>query len=422
MSIHPRIENGEKKMSYSKIVILAAIIHCIVNRDIIGLNSRDAERIPAFKEYRGFLLAVMFFFVVDGFWGVLNSHGWRILLYFDTVAYFVAMALSVLQWTKYTITYLEENDLFAKVLMASGRVFFVFEMIILAANFFAPIMFSLDGRGEYHALFFRYITFGLQFLLFLLTAAYAFYIGEKTQGVTRRRHKVIGVFGIAMTGFITIQLYYPYEAIYAAGYAIGSCLLHTFIVEEVQKEYRLELEDSLEREKQQSQALAAAMNLAYTDSLTGVKSKHAYVETEIEIDASIAQMNANDFAVAVCDLNGLKQINDTYGHDAGDKYIIAASRLIAGCFSNSVIYRIGGDEFTVIVEGEDYARRKELAESFMRQMENAKDGVVIAMGMADYRRGQDNTFRSIFKRADSEMYARKLVLKKHFSAKGAFKA
>ena len=114
----------------------------------------------------------------------------------------------------------------------------------------------------------------------------------------------------------------------------------------------------------------------------------------------------------VCDLNGLKQVNDTQGHAAGDTYIREAGRLICDQYKHSPVYRIGGDEFVVFLEGADYEQRSKLLESLdSRMAENAKTGgVVIAAGMAEYQPGDSHLF-DVFSRADSLMYERKKHLK-----------
>ena len=78
----------------------------------------------------------------------------------------------------------------------------------------------------------------------------------------------------------------------------------------------------------QEQALDSARDMAYTDPLTHVKSKRAYLEKEAEINEMIAHGTIQAFGIIVCNLNGLKAINDTQGHEAGDAYIKNASALI----------------------------------------------------------------------------------------------
>ena len=96
-------------------------------------------------------------------------------------------------------------------------------------------------------------------------------------------------------------------------------------------------------------------------------------------------------------------------------WIYTASMLISEFFSRSSVYRIGGDEFAVILQGEDYEERAELLAAFDHQAEEnlRSDRVVVASGMAEYRPGVDKNFRDVFERADKSMYQRKRWLKQH---------
>lgn len=167
------------------------------------------------------------------------------------------------------------------------------------------------------------------------------------------------------------------------------------------------------REKENDEALGAAQNMAYRDQLTGVKSKHAYAEKEESMNMRIKQSLVAEFAVVVCDVNGLKQINDTLGHKAGDEYIKTACMMICKLFKHSPVYRIGGDEFVVIMEGEDYANRLHLMAELEDMVENNNKvgGVVVAAGLTDFDPSVDISFRQVFDRADSIMYLRKKELK-----------
>ena len=156
-----------------------------------------------------------------------------------------------------------------------------------------------------------------------------------------------------------------------------------------------------------------AKETAFRDPLTGAKSKHAYLLSENEYDTSITEGRARDFAVVVCDVNGLKKINDTLGHKAGDEYIRQAFVMICDIFQHSPVFRIGGDEFVVILSGRDYIIRKELVLALHdRSVEHiSKGGVVISGGLSDYRQGEDPSFHSVFERADTLMYEEKKLLK-----------
>ncbi|MBQ6492839.1 MAG: amino acid permease [Erysipelotrichaceae bacterium] len=156
-----------------------------------------------------------------------------------------------------------------------------------------------------------------------------------------------------------------------------------------------------------------ARTIALTDPMTGVKSKHAFLLNQKKLNASIEEGVADKFAVVVCDVNGLKVINDTLGHKAGDEYIINACRMICDIFQHSPVYRTGGDEFVVIMTGRDYLIRKELVMALHdRSVEhiNTKD-VVISGGLSDYEPGVDTSFHAVFERADKLMYEEKKLLK-----------
>ena len=88
--------------------------------------------------------------------------------------------------------------------------------------------------------------------------------------------------------------------------------------------------------------------LAYHDQLTGVGNRHAYGEKLEELD----EKRPPHFCIIMADLNGLKQTNDSLGHEAGDELIIGAARCIEQAFGETgSIFRIGGDEFCIITEG-----------------------------------------------------------------------
>ena len=155
-------------------------------------------------------------------------------------------------------------------------------------------------------------------------------------------------------------------------------------------------------------------HLANIDPMTGVKSKHAFLTSEKKYDEAIGSGSAEKFAVVVCDVNGLKKINDTLGHKAGDDYIRSASRLVCDIFQHSPVFRVGGDEFVVILTGRDYLIRKELMLTLHdRSVANiGKEGaVVVSGGLSSYKPGEDRSFHEVFERADKLMYEEKQLLK-----------
>ena len=172
------------------------------------------------------------------------------------------------------------------------------------------------------------------------------------------------------------------------------------------------IDDQMKRELEYERQLSSAREAANRDPLTGVKSKHAFVEAEKRWNETIAA-GPDAFAVAICDVNGLKTVNDTQGHMAGDEFIRRTCAVICNVFKHSPVYRIGGDEFAVILTGQDYERREELRSLIeAHNRENGREcGVVIACGMADFDPDADQRFEQVFQRADARMYENKNALK-----------
>ena len=160
----------------------------------------------------------------------------------------------------------------------------------------------------------------------------------------------------------------------------------------------------------------------YRDKLTGVLNTAAYVRKVDEIEK---RRNNEDieYAVAVFDANFLKRINDNYGHEAGNELICRAASLIERVFKNSHVYRVGGDEFVAILEGDDYINRDRLLNEFDLETDKESfqvDGheikVSIARGLATYQKSEN--FAEIFREADAAMYHHKSKIKEKYHIVG----
>ena len=170
----------------------------------------------------------------------------------------------------------------------------------------------------------------------------------------------------------------------------------------------------IRQEQEYARKLSIARRMATIDSLTGVKNKHAYVQWEETINAEIEKGEQEPFAVVVCDINNLKAVNDLYGHKEGDNCIRNACAKICSIFSHSPVFRVGGDEFVVILTGEDFSRRKDLMEQISAIPEDRSKiriGETVAAGMAEYDKTLKYSLQSVFEEADKVMYKRKRYLK-----------
>ncbi|MBQ4312399.1 MAG: GGDEF domain-containing protein [Oscillospiraceae bacterium] len=158
--------------------------------------------------------------------------------------------------------------------------------------------------------------------------------------------------------------------------------------------------------------------LAHMDAMTGIRNKMAYDKEKKTLDSEIAK-GLTDCGMAMIDLNFLKVINDTYGHECGDTAIKCLCGLTCLIFDHSPVFRIGGDEFAVILRGSDYKNIEKLTAEFNKQMDKmASDDslqpwerISASLGYALFDKSTDSSADDIFNRADRNMYERKKEMK-----------
>ena len=167
--------------------------------------------------------------------------------------------------------------------------------------------------------------------------------------------------------------------------------------------------------ERQKDYIAGMQNKAYQDSLTHVKNKAAY---ELEKDRLKREMQDGgaSYALLMLDINDLKKMNDNYGHEKGDVYLLNCSQIICQVFRHSPVYRIGGDEFLVLLENHDYDCVEDLLQEMERRMAETRsekdpwNRVSVARGLGVCQ-SSDTDPDEVFKRADEAMYAHKKMMK-----------
>ena len=157
--------------------------------------------------------------------------------------------------------------------------------------------------------------------------------------------------------------------------------------------------------------------LTYRDSLTGLRNTTSYKAWVIDFDKKI-QSEDISFGVVVLDLNSLKKTNDTYGHIVGNNLIMTASQIISDTFKRSPVFRIGGDEFVVILQNHDLDERELLFANFASacakasvEANNTTIPISIAKGFSMFDPNTDTQFSDVFNRADDQMYKDKNGMK-----------
>ncbi|WP_180365696.1 GGDEF domain-containing protein [Kandleria vitulina] len=295
----------------------------------------------------------------------------------------------------------------------SGIVYFLFTLVILVINIFNPIVFSVDQQGIYHIYSFRAVLLIIQSILFLASSLYLLHLMKIVDKNMHLHILARAMFGLIMAVLLLAHMTYVPAPFYSIGCLIATCCYYKFIVENLKDDHYQELDRLLRKEQEYKKQINNIELIANTDPLTGVKSARAYSEAISEIDDLILKDKLQEFGVIVFDVNNLKSTNDKYGHKMGDILLMTAARTIIKYFTDNDLYRIGGDEFVVMLKGKQFTNRKMILADFETEIENnvKNKGVIIASGISIYRPRQDTCYRLIFERADLRMYDCKALLK-----------
>ena len=179
----------------------------------------------------------------------------------------------------------------------------------------------------------------------------------------------------------------------------------------VEAEYQL-----AEKTQKLKKDLRQTMLIAIKDPLTGVGSAAAFKVKCEQLDRQIKEGLPVKFAIVECDVNDLKMMNDSFGHDMGDHYLKNCCKVFCNIFKHSPVFRMGGDEFAIVLTDTEYDRRSELFEklkqSVNRRLDNPQESISFAAGMAEYNSRIDECAKDVLKRADTFMYINKTEVKK----------
>jgi diguanylate cyclase (GGDEF)-like protein len=143
--------------------------------------------------------------------------------------------------------------------------------------------------------------------------------------------------------------------------------------------------------------------LAYLDPLTGLGNRRALDE---RLERAVER--GGPVAIAFCDLDGLKQINDTLGHDAGDHAIRRAADALASAgaaFPGADVCRVGGDEFCIVLEGHGSEAAAAVAATAVRALTGGDEPLALSCGVAALLPGGRPA--DLFRAADTAQYAAK---------------
>jgi diguanylate cyclase (GGDEF)-like protein len=166
--------------------------------------------------------------------------------------------------------------------------------------------------------------------------------------------------------------------------------------------------------KEQSMKAQELSNRVFVDALTSVRNKGGYDDYILHLKERIKKKDVVEFGICMFDCDNLKVINDNYGHEKGDVYLKTAAKAICEVFQHSPVFRIGGDEFTLILLNEDFKNRTELINLFKvncntvnEQAKNDWEQIHISIGLAISELSNMASVDDVMRKADQLMYENK---------------
>lgn len=209
------------------------------------------------------------------------------------------------------------------------------------------------------------------------------------------RSVVAGFFCLGVCVAVTLVMFWENPlSRYACAYCIGLTLLAVGLLDAGLT--------NLYQQVQENVSAAACKRLAYLDGLTSLRNRMAFIEAQQKVQEDLS------LACAVLDVNNLKQINDRFGHQEGDRVILTAGNLARDVFRRAgECYCIGGDEFAVLMSGCDEARVRSLVEEIGRRVDEMPLSIAVGYAM----RCEGESVEQTINRADRRMYEAKQSMK-----------
>lgn len=176
------------------------------------------------------------------------------------------------------------------------------------------------------------------------------------------------------------------------------------------QELNLELEEKIHtRTKELEDAYTKMQHIANTDSLTQINNRYSFLNA-FGYELKKHKEKKKEFSLIMFDIDHFKRINDTYGHDVGDKVIIEITKRVKKCLRESDIFgRIGGEEFMILLPNTAIDEAKEIAQR-VRIAVDSKDfstvgHVTISLGASTYTNNKEDS--DILKKVDIALYEAK---------------
>ena len=156
--------------------------------------------------------------------------------------------------------------------------------------------------------------------------------------------------------------------------------------------------------------------MAFKDPLTGAQNRHAlklFFDSfnNVPVDP-FQEKEQEETRLLIIDIDHFKSVNDEFGHDVGDSVLIEMTELLHYCIHHDHVYRIGGEEFLVVLNNYTQNQAFDFAEMIRKEVESAvfrthqqSIKITVSIGIAQLKKGQ--SFREFLRNADKNLYSAK---------------
>lgn len=366
---------------------------------IISLAFETAEDDKTTRLFLALMVATMFAMFFDFLtWSFDGSLAYADWTYVWTVTSLCSASLVAAVFVCYLSSYLEEIyglesvRVHAKICVICNLVAFVVAVILaISKNAF----FFSDGHYETGALYDVVTVLPVLTLIYMTVFSIRYF-------------KVIGMHDLlAVVGYIVLMLCGTLiETLFRIGTTyVSVALADIFIYVMLQNKFIDRVTRQIDEEKKNVQKWIHKSN---TDELTGFLNRHAYEDEMTVLKKKILDEN---FVYVSADVNGLKVVNDSLGHEAGDELIIGACECMRKCFgAYGNLYRTGGDEFVALIYIDDEKLKevkKQLEEITANWHGKYNDHLAISCGYVTQRQADRLSIHQIAILADKKMYEAK---------------
>lgn len=374
---------------------------------ILLLHNQHFGRIKSEEENAFRILEswVLFFCIQDAFWGIAGGNFIQndAVFFAASTIFHLSTVATTFFWLNYILTFLSDRIRYPGRFLALDGVVILFQCGLVAANFFRPVIFTIQN-GIYITEVLRPLAFFNQYVVYLLISILTFvqmFVVKNKQ----KREKYVSVFCFSLAPVLSgiFQLLYPDGPFYSMGYFLGCFIIHVFVITRDREEFR-QLQVAYENEIE----IANQTKAANTDELTGLGNRRAYDRAMEELKEQALDAS---FVYVLADVNRLKEVNDTRGHLAGDELICGAAECLRRCFATyGTVYRIGGDEFAVLLSA-SREMLPSIRNSFEERLTSWRgeqvDTLSVSYGYASKQELADKNAKELAHIAEERMYQAK---------------